>query len=118
MLEKKEEVTAYCLTLPDTYEDYPFHDDRWAVMRCRGNKKTFALIYEREGHIWVNVKCEPEWREFWRSAYKSVVPGFHMNKEHWNSIILDGTVPDKEIKRMIAESYDLVKPRKKNVKSV
>jgi len=47
--------------------------------------------------------------EFWRNAYTSVVPAYHMNKKHWNSIILDGTVPGKEIKRMIAESYDLVK---------
>lgn len=57
--------------------------------------------------MWVNVKCDPEWREFWRGAYASVIPAYHMNKTHWNSIILDGSVRDKDIKRMIAESYDL-----------
>ena len=65
-------------------------------------------IYEREGHVNLNVKVNPEWRDFWRSAYESVTAGYHQNKEHWNTIILDGTIPEEEIKRMIAESYDLV----------
>ena len=56
----------------------------------------------------LNVKVAPEWRDFWRSAYDSVIAGYHQNKEHWNTIILDGTIPEKEIRRMIAESYDLV----------
>ena len=113
MIKTKEEVVKFCKTLPGAYEDYPFHDDRWAVMRCRDTKKSFALIYEKDGHIWVNVKCSPEWIEFWRNAWDSVVPGFHMNKNHWNSLILDGSIPDKDIKRMIAESYDLVQKKKR-----
>ena len=64
--------------------------------------------YERDGYINLNVKVDPEWRDFWRGAYDAVVPGYHQNKEHWNTIILDGTIPDKDIKRMIGESYDLV----------
>ena len=80
-------------------------------------KKTFLWIYEREGYINLNVKVNPEWRDFWRSAYESVTAGYHLNKEHWNTIILDGTIPEEEIKRMIAESYDLVtdSPTKKNL---
>ena len=58
--------------------------------------------------ICLNVKVDPEWREFWRQAYEAVQPGYHQNKEHWNTILLNGTIPDKEIRRMIAESYDLV----------
>jgi O-6-methylguanine DNA methyltransferase len=54
------------------------------------------------------VKVNPEWRDFWRDTYESVIPGWHQNKEHWNTIILDGTVPDSDIRRMIAESYDIV----------
>jgi len=50
----------------------------------------------------------PEWRDFWRDAYASVLPGYHQNKEHWNTIILDGTIPDKDVKQMIAESYDII----------
>lgn len=105
----RKEVIQYSKSLSDTYEDYPFHDDNWTVMRCKKNKKSFVYIYEKNDCIWINVKCDPEWVEFWRNAYTSVVPAYHMNKKHWNSIILDGTVPGKEIKRMIAESYDLVK---------
>lgn len=107
-MKSREEVIKFCMSLKDVYEDYPFHDDNWTVMRCRGSKKSFAYIHERNGNIWVNVKCRPEWIVFWREAYESVVPGYHMNKEHWNSVILDGKVPDKEVKRMIAESYDIV----------
>ena len=49
-------------------------------------------------------------RDFWQNAYEAVVPAYHMNKKHWNSLILDGTILEKDIKRMIAESYDLCKP--------
>ena len=62
--------------------------------------------------IWINVKCDPAWRDFWRSAFESIVPAYHMNKEHWNSIILDGTIPQEDIERLILESYELTKPRK------
>lgn len=56
----------------------------------------------------INIKVDPAWRDFWRQTYESVIPGYHQNKEHWNTVILDGTIPDEDIKRMIAESYDLV----------
>lgn len=83
-------------------------------MRHKENKKVFAWIFEKDGHIWVNVKCDPEWAAFWRNAFDSVVPAYHLNKTYWNSIILDGNVPDKEIRIMIGNSYDLtVKKRKK-----
>jgi Uncharacterized protein conserved in bacteria len=59
------------------------------------------------------VKCDPEWRDFWRSAFISIVPAYHMNKEHWNSIVLVGTVPENVIQRMISESYELTKPKLK-----
>ncbi len=64
--------------------------------------------YEYQGQVRINVKVEPEWRDFWRNTYKSVIPEYHQNKEHWNTVILDGSVPDEDVKRMIAESYDLV----------
>ncbi len=110
-MKRRDEVIEYCLSFKNTYEDYPFHDSNWTVMRHRNNRKTFALIYERNGCIWVNVKCDLEWRDLWRNTFLSVVPAYHMNKKYWNSIILDGTVPETDIKRMIAESYDLTKDR-------
>lgn len=111
-MQSKQEVITYCHSFEQVYEDYPFHDSNWCVMRHKGSKKTFALIYNKDGHVWINVKCNPQWRDFWRSTFSSVVPAYHMNKTHWNSIILDGTVPKEDIKRMIGESYDLTKGKK------
>ena len=54
------------------------------------------------------MKVDPEWRDFWRSTYRSVIPAYHQNKEKWNTVILDGSIPDEDVKRMIAESYDLI----------
>ncbi|MBR1391710.1 MAG: methylated-DNA--[Lachnospiraceae bacterium] len=107
-MNTREEALAYGKSFPDTYQDAPFHDDNWQIVRIKQTQKTFLWVYEREGYINVNVKADPEWRDFWRSAYTSVIPGWHLNKEHWNTIILDGSIPEKDIKRMIAESYDLV----------
>jgi len=104
----REEVLSYGLSLPSTYQEAPFHDTNWQLVRVKGSKKAFLWTYEREGYININVKVSPEWRDFWRSTYDAVIPGWHQNKEHWNTIILDGTVPPDDIKRMIAESYDLV----------
>jgi predicted DNA-binding protein (MmcQ/YjbR family) len=114
-MKLRSQVITYCSNLKDVYEDYPFHDPNWTVMRHKENKKVFAWIYEKDGLIWVNVKCDPEWRDFFRDAFPSVVPAYHLNKEHWNSIILDGTVPENDIKRMIEESYELTKGRKKKI---
>jgi len=111
-MKEKQEVITYCLSFENVYEDYPFHDSNWCVMRHKDSQKSFALIYNKDGKVWVNVKCDPQWRDFWRSAFPSVVPAYHMNKTHWNSIILDGTIPKEDIKRMIGESYDLTKGKK------
>ena len=105
----RQEAISYCKSFDNVIEDYPFHDNNWTLMRHRENKKTFACIYEHQNNIWINVKCDPEWREFWRSAFEAIVPAYHMNKEHWNSIILDGTIPMTDIERMISESYELTK---------
>ncbi|MDO4337654.1 MAG: MmcQ/YjbR family DNA-binding protein [Eubacteriales bacterium] len=112
-MKERKEVLDFGMTFPDVYVDAPFHDDNWVLLRYRKNKKAFAWTYERNGHMWVNVKVDPQWRDLWRNTYPSVLPGYHQNKEHWNSIILDGTVPDGEIKRMIAESYDLIAGKNK-----
>ena len=111
MTERKEAID-YCLTFQNVYEDYPFHDPNWCVIRHRGSNKVFAWIFDKDGHVWINVKCEPQWRDFWRQAFDSVIPAYHLNKKHWNSVILDGNVPEADIHRMIAESYDLTVPKK------
>ena len=119
-MKTRKEALNYGLSFPDTYQDAPFHDNNWQLVRYRGNKKAFLWTYERDGYINLNVKVDPEWREFWRKAFKSVIPGWHQNKEHWNTIILDGSIPDDDIKRMIEESYDIVtdSPSKKIYEAV
>ena len=107
-MKTREEALNYGLSFPDTYQDAPFHDNNWQLVRYRGNKKAFLWTYEREGFVNLNVKVDPDKAFFWRNIYESVIPGYHQNKEHWNTIILDGSIPDRDIKCMIAESYDLI----------
>lgn len=116
-MRTREEVLAYGLTFDEVYTDTPFKDDNWVLLRFRGNKKAFAWTYERGGYMCINVKVDPEWRDFWREMYSAVTPGYHQNKEHWNTIILDGTTPEDEVKRMIAESYALIVGKKKASKA-
>ena len=105
---EKEEVILFGLSFDGTYKDAPFRDDNWQLVRVKENKKAFLWVYERDGFVNINVKVSPEWRDLFRKTYKSVIPGYHQNKEHWNTVILDGSIPDEEIKRMIAESYDII----------
>lgn len=107
-MKTRQEALAYGLSFPDTYQEAPFHDPNWQLVRVKDNKKAFLWTYERDGYINLNVKVDPTWRDLWRQAYEAVIPGWHQNKEHWNTIILDGSIPDEDVKRMIAESYDLV----------
>lgn len=107
-MRTREEVLAFALSFPDTYQDAPFHDDNWQLVRVKDSRKAFVWTYERNGYMNLNVKVDPEWRDYWRDAFESVLPGWHQNREHWNTIILDGSVPDDAVREMIAESYRLV----------
>lgn len=104
----REEALKYGLSFPDTYQEAPFHNPNWQLVRVKGSRKAFLWTYEKDGHIWLNVKADPEWRDYWRGAFPSVIPGWHQNKEHWNTVILDGTVPEDAVRRMIEESYGMV----------
>lgn len=104
----REDVLNYGLSFPGTYKEAPFHDQNWQLVRVTDNKKVFLWTYERDGYLNLNVKVDPEWRDFFRNAYESVITGYHLNKEHWNTIIIDGTIPDGEIKKMIEESYRII----------
>lgn len=107
-MKTREEVISYGLSFENTYTDTPFRDNNWQLVREKNTKKAFLWVYEKDDHININLKVDPEWRDFWRSTFKSVIPAYHQNKEHWNTVILDGSIPDEDIKRMIAESYDLI----------
>lgn len=107
-MKTREQALKYGLSFEDTYLDAPFHDNNWQLVRFRGNGRAFLWTYERGGFINLNVKVEPDKAWFWRDAYSSVIPGYHQNKEHWNTIILDGSIPEKHIKMMIRDSYRLI----------
>lgn len=109
---KLEEIVEYCLSYPDSYEDHPFGEG-WTAIRHKGNKKIFALIFEKDDHLCVNLKCDPDRSDFLRNAFKEVTPGYHMSKEHWNTIILDGDLSEDDLHDMVIHSFDLTKPKHK-----
>lgn len=117
---RKRELIDYCLTYPFAFEDYPFDNftvaGAWAVMRHTGNQKSFALIYERNGKLCINLKCEPMWADFLRQIYVDVTPGYHMNKTHWNTVTLAGDVPTEDLYEMVQHSFDLTKPKERKPK--
>jgi len=116
----RQDLINFCLTFPAAYEDYPFHDamdeDAWTAMRYRANKKTFAFINYHNGRLCVNLKCDPMEADFLRRAFVDVTPGYHMNKTHWNTVYMDGDVPESAWKQMIAASYELIQPKRKRYK--
>lgn len=100
-----ELLEAYCLGKNGAVKEYPF--DRYvAVFKVGG--KMFALKKDAEIPLRVNLKCDPLYALELRSIYKSVIPGYHMNKKHWNTLICDGEIEDEMIRSMIDDSYDLV----------
>ena len=107
-MRTKEEACSFGLEFENTYLDKPFRKADRQLIRIKDTKKAFLCVYERDGFVNLNVKVDPVWRDFWRNTYLSVIPGYHQNKEHWNTLILDGSIKEDDIKRMIAESYDLV----------
>ena len=108
----KRELIDYCLTFLDAYEDYPFNEDSaspeaWAALRHKGNRKAFAFVYERKGLLRINLKCDPMFADLLRSTYPGVVPAYHMNKEHWNTVTPEQGIPEQELYEWIRQSYDL-----------
>ncbi|MEN1986974.1 MmcQ/YjbR family DNA-binding protein [Paenibacillus hubeiensis] len=106
----KDELVEYCLTFLGAYEDHPFGPES-TTMRHAGNKKMFALIMELGGRPCVNLKCEPERADFLRGMFKDVTPGYHMNKAHWNTVYLDGELPDDDIQELVRHSFELTRPK-------
>jgi predicted DNA-binding protein (MmcQ/YjbR family) len=105
-----EILRDYCISKKDVTESFPFDDDT-LVFKAGG--RIFALV-NLEGDLSINLKCDPALAVELRERYSSVTPGYHMNKKHWNTVLVDGSVPDKEIFLWIDHSYDLVlKPKKK-----
>ncbi|MCI8761162.1 MAG: MmcQ/YjbR family DNA-binding protein [Clostridia bacterium] len=106
----QKEVIKYSLSLPNTYEDYPFPKDNNSItMKHKENKKWFALVMNVKDKIYLNVKTDPSYSELLRSSYDYIIPAYHMNKEHWNTIIISNKVDDSLVKELIEQSYELTK---------
>lgn len=95
----------YLLGRPEAREDFPFGPEA-RVFRI--HDKMFALLMERAGQPQVNLKCDPEEALALRDVFDAVLPGYHMNKAHWNTVLLDGSIPRSELERMMDRSYALV----------
>ena len=95
----------YCIAKDDVTESFPFGDDTLVFKR---SGKIFVLA-NLDGPLSINLKCDPEFALELREKYVSVTPGYHMNKKHWNSVFIDGTIRDSEILSWVDHSYDLVK---------
>ncbi|MFA5819639.1 MAG: MmcQ/YjbR family DNA-binding protein [Bacteroidales bacterium] len=103
-----ETLREYCISKKGVTESFPFGDDT-LVFKAGG--KIFALI-NLNGDLSINLKCDPLLAIELRERYSSVTPGYHMNKKHWNTVLLDGSVPDKEVFSWIDHSYELVAGKK------
>ena len=96
---------SYCLAKPHTTESMPF-DEETLVFKVAG--KMFALTDTMSLPLSVNLKCQPELALELRERYDAVRPGYHQNKKHWNTVVMDGTIPASELREMIDHSYDVV----------
>ena len=101
-------LNQYLLNKKEATSGYPF-DESTLVFKVIN--KMFALVSENETPLRLNLKCDPEEVQVLRGMHKSIIPGYHMNKEHWSTVILDGSLPDELIFKMIDDSYDLVVKR-------
>jgi len=110
-----ESIKKFLLSQSQATMDFPFGSD---VMVFRLKTKMFALLslgkeeqgkeYKSERYYWLNLKCDPDEAVILREIFKSIIPGYHMNKRHWITVILDGSVPKGEIERLIENSYQLI----------
>ncbi len=102
---RSAELREHCLTFPGSAETFPFGPETF-VFKVAG--KMFAVSRLGQAPLQVSVKCEPLLAEQLRSAHTAVLPGYHLNKRHWNTVIIDGSIPDRMIRDMVEDSYDLV----------
>lgn len=100
-----ESLREYCLSKPGTEETFPFGPD---TLVYKVNGKIYLLAGLDEQPARFNVKCDPDKAIELRDEYPAVLPGYHMNKKHWNTVILDGSITDRLIKEWIDHSYELV----------
>jgi predicted DNA-binding protein (MmcQ/YjbR family) len=99
------ELKAACLALPGAAEDFPFGDEV-SVFKVGG--KMFAASHLDGDPLQISLKCDPDLAAELRAAHPAIVPGYHLNKRHWNTVTLDGSLPERLVTDMLVDSYDLV----------
>jgi predicted DNA-binding protein (MmcQ/YjbR family) len=102
---KHKEVEEYLLSMPNAKLDYPFGE---GVAVYKVKDKMFALVTEKKLPVQISLKCDPLLAETLREKYESIMPGYHLNKKHWNTIVLTGQLGWEEVKDLIRHSYNLV----------
>jgi predicted DNA-binding protein (MmcQ/YjbR family) len=104
------DLREYCLALPQATETFPFNEGL-SVFKTSGNGKVFALSALSDQPFSVSLKCDPEDSIALREEFPAITPGYHLNKRHWITIVLDAGVPDELVEQLISGSHDLVRPR-------
>ncbi|MGW6024945.1 MmcQ/YjbR family DNA-binding protein [Streptomyces sp. NPDC055099] len=100
-----QELRTFCLSFNDAVEEFPFSPEI-SVFKVAG--KMFALSFLDAEPLTVNLKCEPDMAVQLREAHPEIVPGWHMNKRHWNTVTVDAELPDAMVRELVEDSYDLV----------
>ena len=104
-----EELRDYALSLKDVSEGFPFGED---TLVFKTNNKIFLLVSLSAHPLQFNAKCNPDYAIELRERYSCIVPGYHMNKKHWNTVIIEGTLTTTHIKQLISDSHLLVSKKK------
>lgn len=100
-----KQVEEFILSMPNARLDYPFGEE---VAVYKAGDKMFALIAEKSNPVRISLKCDPNLTKLLRDKYESVMPGYHLSKKHWNTIVLSGQLPWEDIQALIKHSYSLV----------
>ena len=109
----EKELHEYLLSFPNAWLDYPFGEDVAVYKIGQAPGKMFALIGERTKPLQLSLKCDPVLAEKLRDQYESVLPGYHLNKKHWNTVIVNGELENRMLLKFIKDSYKLVGKKKK-----
>jgi len=105
MIPDRAEIEAYILSMPHARLDYPFGEQ---VAVYKVHDKMFALMTEKDQPVQLSLKCDPLLAQKLREKYETVMPGYHLNKKHWNTIILSGQLAWEEVQDLIRHSYGLI----------
>ena len=113
----KDRYIEFCKSIIGAAVDQPFEDDFLTfIARHSDSRKWFAAIMELDNRAFVNLKCAPMQADFFRNVYEGVIPAYHMNKNHWISVLLDGSVDSETVKTLVDASFNVTAKKMKKAK--